>query len=472
MRTIRRAGWMGGRMVPLMVLLLLTAGRDPAAAPAHDAVAGALDGEAAERIPENLILMDPGDRGTAYAVVVEKRPQRLHLYGYDGTFRRIFSSDCSTGKKSGAKRLSGDSKTPEGIYFFIDEHDDNELSPIYGIKAFPTDYPNLLDRIAGFTGNAIWLHGTNKPLAPRDSNGCIVLDNADIARTIDYITLHRTPIIIVEELSYASPEHQEMLREAVSDLLSDWNRAVQGGTYHDYLRHYDPGYLPDISWWPKWYAGNRDGEKGREPLEVILEGTSVYRHGDIFVALFDQRISAGDRAVPVGRRKLYLSHENDTFTIIGDEYQMLADPVDGGTDGPPLLAALSVLRGPDREEPAVADLSEDREEIAVMVDAWLSAWSEKDIEAYGEFYATDFRSRGKGKEAWIAYKDRLNRIYDRIDVKRRKDLTLEPAGEQRRTVSFVQEYESSGHHTVGIKELILKQEDGRWKIYRETWRRM
>jgi murein L,D-transpeptidase YafK len=118
-----------------------------------------------------------------YAVIIEKKSQQLFLYGFqDGEFREILRFPCSTGKIPGRKTLSGDSKTPEGVYFFIKEHLDKDLSPIYGAKAFPIDYPNLMDRRKGRGGNSIWLHGTNKPLKKRDSNGCIVLEDADLLK--------------------------------------------------------------------------------------------------------------------------------------------------------------------------------------------------------------------------------------------------------------------------------------------------
>jgi len=159
---------------------------------------------AEEQIPDVLIPFD-SEGGTEYAIVVEKETQQLFLYAHDGTLREVFRTACSTGKKFGPKTREGDLKTPEGIYFFIKIHEDKELGPIYGIRAFPTDYPNILDRIAGRTGNAIWLHGTNKPLKAMDSSGCVALENDDIERVTRYITLNRTPIIVAEKLSYSPP---------------------------------------------------------------------------------------------------------------------------------------------------------------------------------------------------------------------------------------------------------------------------
>ena len=98
------------------------------------------------------------------------------------------------------------------------------------------------------------------------------------------------------------------------------------------------------------------------------------------------------------------------------------------------------------------------------------AWSSKDIRRYGGFYAADFVSSGKNLKQYLKYKAGLNRKYKTISVKKEK-MTID-VGNRKSTVSFVQTYESSGYRAVGIKQLVLKKEGGRWKIYRENWKRL
>lgn len=422
-------------------------------------------------VPDVLVTMaPPGGGEAAYAVIVEKSTQRLYLYAYDSAFKKVFETDCSTGKADGPKRKKGDSKTPEGIYFFNDEHEDKELSPIYGVKAFPTDYPNLLDRIAGFTGSAIWLHGTNKPLVPRDSNGCVVLENRDLLKVAPYIRLHRTPIIVVDALSYGDPELNRVAREAVAKFLREWETALETGPYHAYLAHYAPAYLPDIAWWNTWRR-YREKYKAKGALpDVEIRNVSIFRHDDIYVALFDEVLDAGDETggpMPIGTRKLFMTYEDGRFAIVGDAYQTLPERLAGRRGDHPLIAALSIVERAQATDAAVAAASP---QVIRMVDKWLQAWSDQDIRTYGSFYAEDFQSDGKDKNAYLKYKDRLNRIYDYIRVER-GDLSIEKGKNGYLIASFLQKYRSSGHRTVGTKRLVLKEEDGAWKIYRETWQR-
>ena len=62
------------------------------------------------------------------------------------------------------------------------------------------DYPNFSDRKFEREGNNIWLHGSDKPIKPRDSSGCIVMNNDDLEVLSQYIPLNRTPIIVAQKL--------------------------------------------------------------------------------------------------------------------------------------------------------------------------------------------------------------------------------------------------------------------------------
>ena len=72
------------------------------------------------------------DQGPEYAIVVEKQTQKLFLYARDGSYREMYRMEASTGKGAGAKSREGDTKTPEGIYFFITEHKERDLAPNSG----------------------------------------------------------------------------------------------------------------------------------------------------------------------------------------------------------------------------------------------------------------------------------------------------------------------------------------------------
>lgn len=411
-----------------------------------------------ELIPDLFVSM-PGSDRPAYALIVEKNSQQITLFKYDGQYQAVDTMKCSTGKARGDKRISGDKKTPVGAYFFTQVFSDQELAPLYGTRAFPLDYPNFIDRRQGRNGYAIWMHGTNRPLKDRDSNGCIALANRDIDKLSDYIALKDTPILITDQVSYKPSEQAETEDAAIRSFLSRWNSALAKGSYHAYLAFYDPGYLPDIDWWMKWLGTRRPGPQTAGTIDTRLNYLGIYKHRQLFVAIFDQHLSLAGLDAFAGRRKIFLSFKSGDPRIVGDTF-VAADSTDQERAVVyPLVLAARELRSRHTGEGAIANL----------VDRWLAAWTGRDIDAYGACYSRGFRSQQMDLKMWLAYKDRLNKAYSYIHVSA-DNIKIQRNGDTA-TVTFRQTYASSAHKGRGIKTLILKMEDGKWKIFRETFRR-
>jgi murein L,D-transpeptidase YafK len=411
-----------------------------------------------ELIPD-LFVSPPGRDRSAYALVVEKNSQQITLFKYDGQYRAVDTMKCSTGKARGDKRISGDKKTPVGAYFFTQVYRDRELAPLYGTRAFPLDYPNFIDRRQGRNGYAIWMHGTNRPLKDRDSNGCIALANRDIDKLSAYIALKDTPILITDQVRYKPSKQAASENVAIRSFLSRWNSALAKGSYHAYLAFYDPGYLPAMDWWMTWRKTRNPGPQAVGTLDTRLNYLGIYKHRELFVAIFDQQLSVAGLEAVAGRRKIFISFKSGDPRIVGDTFIVSANANESGAAVNPLIPAARELRSRQTGERAIADL----------FDRWLAAWTGKDIDAYGACYSRGFRSKQMDLKMWLAYKERLNKAYryihvsgDNIKIRRDGDTA---------TVTFLQTYASSAHKGRGIKTLILKMEDGKWKIFRETFKR-
>ena len=439
--------------IHLIVLALL--GMLNLTVPAGASQTAAAGGE----IPDLFVSMPGADRRPAYALVVEKSSQRITLFKYDGQYQAVETMKCSTGKARGDKKVRGDKKTPEGAYFFTRAFSDQELAPLYGTRAFPLDYPNFIDQRQGRNGYAIWLHGTNRPLKDRDSNGCIALVNRDIDKLSSYIALKDTPILITQKVSYKPPAQAASEDAAIRSFLARWNSALEKGSYHDYLAFYDAGYLPHISWWMQWLAVRVPGDHTPGTVATRLHYLGIYKHRDLYVALCDQQLAVNGLQATAGRRKIFISFDSGKPLIVGDTF-IAADgsPAKKTADYPLVLAARE-LRSRHSGETSIAKL----------VDRWLAAWSGKDITAYGDCYSQHFRSKKMDRRMWLAYKDRLNKAYRYINVSG-EDIKITIDGNTA-TVTLIQNYESSAHKARGQKTLILKRENGKWKIFRETFRR-
>ena len=431
-----------------LVLLISTARADASQAAAAEG-----------NIPDLFVSMPGGARRPAYALVVEKNSQQITLFRYDGQYRVVETMKCSTGKARGDKMIRGDKKTPEGAYFFTREFNDQDLAPLYGTRAFPLDYPNFIDRRQGRNGYAIWMHGTNRPLKDRDSNGCIALVNRDIDKLSAYIALKDTPILIAKEVGYKPSAQAASEDAAIRSFLAGWDRALAEGSYHDYLAFYDAGYLPHIFWWMKWLAVRAPGPQTPGRVDTRLNYLGIYKHRELYMAMFDQVLSVGGLEEVAGRRKIFISFDSGKPLIVGDTFLAADGNPEKETAGYPLVLAAHKLRSRHSGEGAIANL----------VDRWLAAWAGKDIIAYGACYSEHFRSKKMDRRKWLAYKDRLNKAYSYIHVSG-EDIKISIDGDTA-TVTLIQIYESSAHKAKGLKTLILKLENGKWKIFRETFRR-
>jgi len=408
------------------------------------------------RIPESLISLG-SENGPAYAIFVEKDTQSLTLYQCKDTFTLKHRFPCSTGEVPGKKQRSGDRQTPEGVYFFTKVFPKIDLAPVYGSMAFVMDYPNFMDRKFKRGGNNIWLHGSDKPIKVRASNGCIVMNNDDFEVLARYIQLNRTPIVVVQKLSMVPVESQLSGKKRLTGFLNDWKKAIVNEDWPRFSACYGKPYGDADVLTRAWDRIRTARRRARIPVSISLESVTLLRGPPGVVALFDQVIRLDRLGTAVVTKKLFLEKQGKAWKIMGEEYQPCDQ--DHGMDTP-LVTALNHM---DR-------LFTDRQALTELIAEWADAWGSKNTERYRAFYARDFQAGGRNLETWIRDKERLNRRYDSIQVWI-EDLKIEQ-GPQTSTVTFVQRYNATGYQAVGIKKLKLKRIQGTWKIHQETWHRL
>ena len=296
-------------------------------------------------------------------------------------YEKVFETNCSTGEAAGRKLVEGDKKTPEGIYFIKKIFEDRYLTPIYGKRAFTTDYPNMLDQKLGRTGSAIWIHGTNRPLVPMDSNGCVAMKNRDVVVLDRYIQPDHTPIILANTLQYCTVDEMASQREVLLNFISRWCETMNHGDFGALLKFYGDDLPPDGVTWTKWQRlrqWNRPQSQGEEEndqsavfISLSAENVGIYQQVNQLIVLFDLVLTMHDRqsakaSLTVGKRKWFLDnchvkshdaassektqpHDCEDFylnesrcQIIADGYPVLSISVKRGED--PLIAGANKLR--------------------------------------------------------------------------------------------------------------------------------
>ena len=106
--------------------------------------------------------------------------------------------------------------------------------------------------------------------------------------------------------------------------------------------------------------------------------------------------------------------------------------------------------------------------VRAVVQGWAQAWSARDMEAYVNFYAPDFKGSFKNRDAWLA--SRKSRIATRRTVEvDLSDIDVVVEG-NRASATFRQQYRSNVMQDDTRRTLELRDVGGRWLITGESGR--
>jgi len=289
-------------------------------APVAAAPAAEVEGHGG-RVPAAILRLPPG---APDVLLVDKSTHRL--YRFHGTADgpvAVVNVGCVVGKRPGRKARRGDLRTPEGVYFLERRLDGRRLPPLYGAMAYPTDYPNSFDRLDGRGGGGIWLHGTDDPArlaTPDDSRGCVVVSNDDLDRLAASIRTRRTPMVVVPEITWLSPEEARARAEALTAWLDGWRLDWQRGSWGRYRGRYaDAFFRLGHTTAPHWLARKRTflAAEGARRIEV-REVTLLAAAGQT-VAIFDQGYRSR-RHHDRGVKRLYLTGGGDGYAIVAERW--------------------------------------------------------------------------------------------------------------------------------------------------------
>lgn len=278
-----------------------------------------------DTLPDAIINPGPVP---GHILVVDKAEQLLYLYSHDGkgvvSLKGVMA--CSTGRQAGDKFEEGDRKTPNGFYTFTDKKLPQDLSPIYGILAYPTDYPNFWDRHLGRGGYGIWLNGSDKKLTDFNTDGRVELQNADLVSLESLIRLHDTPLIIYERLTMVPVDQLRREGEDVLAFLESWGRSWVIKDHETYQKHYAPDFVnSDGQSFSEWMEHKKNVAQSVGSIKLGAKDLRVFRHRDLVVAVFQQDYQVDEGFASSGLKRLYLKKEGPIYQIVGEEYQPLPD---------------------------------------------------------------------------------------------------------------------------------------------------
>lgn len=381
-----------------------------------------------------------------FFLAVAKDSETFYAFGRRSPLAAIHTLPCTTGQGAGDKYREGDLKTPEGVYFIQRTLTRGLDWGLYGDLAFTLNYPNPVDRLKGKTGSGIWIHGRGQTIVPRDTQGCVALNNPDL-HSIKASLTRGTPVVIARDVVVSdAPSDTSRTASEIVGLLEQWRQSWRTRSndyfgFYDQKRYVEPG-APTF----RAFRENKERIFASKPwIEVATFDVQILPGTDYWVTWFDQYYRTDTFVSQVHKRLYWQKDTEGNWIIVGAEYDR-----------------------PERDLEQLY-LAEARDRVSGLVENWRQAWESGDIVAYSRHYApAAVQDARQGIEAIVVQKTTLweNNPPRRVELSG-FSADLHPAGLR---VTFVQEYESaSGFADRGVKTLLLEPTASGWRIVSETW---
>lgn len=215
-------------------------------------------------------------------IVVDLLGNRLFLFeNHDGQVRKTLDFYVSIGKGGTDKRLEGDERTPVGFYLVSEYLDGQTLPDLYGVGAFPINYPNGWDRLRGRTGSGIWIHGTESTTysrPPRSSRGCVTLSNEDFRRLMDSVEISETPVLVTNGFDWVPRQRNARDLRDVEEQVELWRLAWESRDVGRYLSFYSDEFSTQGMDLMTFGEHKRRVAAGKQYIRINLGDVGIYAY--------------------------------------------------------------------------------------------------------------------------------------------------------------------------------------------------
>lgn len=234
----------------------------------------------------------------------------------------IQSYRIAVGKELGDKNITGDNKTPEGIYLANGIKSDAELPEKYGPSAITLNYPNHFDQVQGKTGFGIWLHGVIEDRRVEEANvteGCVAFYNKDILQIKDWLTPDQSIVIITTDKSLVNKQEDiDSLRRRTND----WSQAWANREHEQYASFYSPEFRHAGQSYEQYVEYKKNVFRTYKKMEVKISDEKILTHPKYGLSLMNQDFNGDDRFVHNGRKMVYWTKdETGQWFITREVYQ-------------------------------------------------------------------------------------------------------------------------------------------------------
>lgn len=265
---------------------------------------------AAGMVPNAVLQLADGFK---HAIVVDLPRARLYLIENDkGTLNLVRHHYAAIGRNGFGKRVTGDMRTPVGLYHITNWIDDKALPELYGAGALPLDYPNAWDTHLRRTGHGIWLHGVPRDTysrPPRSSEGCVTMANADLQNLRNYVSFGGTPVILSDELEWVPADTMSAKRDAFLGRIEGWRQKWSSRDTDAYLAYYADDFSADGMSRASFAAHKRRVNASKTFIDIRLSDLSLFRYPgadtNVMLAEFTMEYSSNNYATTTRKQQFW-----------------------------------------------------------------------------------------------------------------------------------------------------------------------
>ncbi len=271
-------------------------------------------------LPASMLRLS-ADQGRI--IVVDLEMSRLYLFeNDDGAPRLLANFYASIGKNGTAKQVEGDLKTPVGVYFISRHIPGAELPDLYGAGALPIDYPNPWDQRQGRTGYGIWIHGVPSNTysrAPRSSEGCVALANADFEALVPLIRIGKTPVILADRVDWQPLSRIEQQRQVLDAAIEKWRQDWESLDMAQYATNYSLSFKAGKHDYNSWMARKTAINRKKSHIRVRLADLSIFSdpgEEGLVVVRFHQHYDSNNYSGDAYKRQYWKREEDGVWRIV------------------------------------------------------------------------------------------------------------------------------------------------------------
>lgn len=462
-------------------------------------------------------------------VAVDKREQALLLLEQQSPLRLSAKYTCTTGQNLGDKLVRGDLKTPEGVYFVVSKLTQGLDFEKYGYEAYTLNYPNPVDKLRKKTGYGIWIHGRGVPIEPYITEGCVSLNNQDLAALAKNLT-PGTPVTMAENISFtpkASPADKAVI-DSLNKRTFEWAKAWAGKS-KKLFEFYNPEAY-SVAQGESFTAFRAQKErvfKNVSYIDITLRNVQTLAGPGYWVTWFQQDYKASNLSTQGVRRLYWQKDPKGTMRIVGMEWHpQLSGTLSAGINEAPAIARevakpapeapVAVAEAPRQTPPraeatpvpvaqaapqkapqaqppvvpqpevptpsvtvARADLTPQARptsaprpktpDVMAFLETWRLAWEKGDLNAYIACY--DEKAVQGGRTGAAAIRTSKRSLWKKSNPKEVVLTNMRITSKQDTVVIDMQQSytDSNSFADMGIKTIHLALQGNAWRILREDW---